>query len=161
MTPVDVALLCVLAISIVLGLWRGLLYEVLALLAWVVAYFVARQWAGPLAQWLPLVDWDEPWRWLLAFAGLFIVTVFAGGLLAWAAQRGAQAVGLRPIDRALGGLFGALRGVLVLLALAAVLQWTPWADHPLWEQAQGARWLEQGLQTVKQLAPLPVAQVLR
>lgn len=157
MTPVDVALSCVLGASIVLGLWRGLLYEVLALLAWVAAYFVARQWANPVAQWLPLAGWEEPWRWLLAFAGLFIATVFAGGLLAWAAQRGAQAVGLRPIDRTLGALFGAARGVLLLLALAAALQWTPWADHPQWEQAQGPRWLGQGLQAVKVLVPAPVA----
>lgn len=160
MTPVDVALSCVLGASIVLGLWRGLLYEVLAVLAWVAAYFVARHGAGPLAQWLPLDQWDPTWRWGLAFAALFIVTVFAGGLLAWAAQRGAQAVGVRPIDRALGALFGAARGVLLLLALAAALQWTPWADHPQWEQAQGARWLEQGLALIKQLAPPMVAQVL-
>jgi len=158
MAPVDVALLCVLAASVVLGLWRGLLYEVLALLAWVAAYFVARQWAAPLARWLPLADWSPTWRWLLAFAALFVLTVFAGGWLAWAAQRGAQAGGLRPIDRTLGGLFGVLRGVALLLALAAVLQWTPWADHPLWQQAYGARWLEQGLQLVRQLAPLQVAQ---
>lgn len=157
MAAVDVILLAVLGASVVLGLWRGLVYEVLSVLAWVVAFFVAQRWALDVAAWLPLSGWGDPLRYAAGFATAFIVTAFAGGLLAWLAQRGAESMGLRPIDRLLGGVFGAVRGVLLLLAAALLVHMTPWADSAPWRDAVGPRWLEAGLGVVKVLVPAPVA----
>ena len=157
MAAVDVILLAVLVASVGLGLWRGLLYEVLSVLGWLAAFVVAYHGAPTVAAWLPMSDWGEPLRYAAGFAVLLVLTAFAGGALASLARRGAQAAGLRPVDRALGGLFGVARGVLLLLAAALLVWQTPWADSAPWREAQGPRWLERALAGFKPLVPDSVA----
>ena len=41
--PLDWALLAVLATSVLVGLWRGLVYELLSLAGWLVVWFVAQR----------------------------------------------------------------------------------------------------------------------
>ena len=53
---VDILLALVLLVSIVIGAWRGLLYEVLSVLGWVAAFFLAQWLAVDAAGWLPLKD---------------------------------------------------------------------------------------------------------
>ncbi len=157
MAAVDVILLAVLAASVVLGCWRGLLYEVLSVLAWVVAFVVAQRWASEAAAWLPSADWSDPLRHAAGFVVLFVATAFAGGLVAWWVRQGVQSIGLRPIDRVLGGVFGVLRGVLLLMAATLLVHLSPWKDSLAWREAQGPQWLGQGLQVIKALVPAPMA----
>lgn len=48
MALLDWGLLAVLALSMLLGAWRGLVFEVLSLAGWVLAFVVARWFAGDL-----------------------------------------------------------------------------------------------------------------
>ena len=64
-------------------------------------------------------------RYAAGFVVVFIAVVFAGGLLAWLIKKLVEAVGLRPVDRALGAVFGLVRGAVLLLALAVVVNMTP------------------------------------
>ncbi|MCX7692048.1 CvpA family protein [Tepidimonas taiwanensis] len=157
MAVVDVILLAVLAASVLLGVWRGLLYEVLSVLAWVVAFVVAQRWALAVAGWLPLQGWSDPLRYGAGFALTFVVVAFVGGWVAALARRGAEATGVRPVDRVLGGVFGLLRGGLILAGVALLVHQTPWADSAAWREAVGPRWLTQGLLAVKVLVPAEVA----
>lgn len=157
MAALDVILAAILAFSVLLGWWRGLLYEALSLLTWIAAYMVAQRWAGDAAEWLPLADWSDPLRYAAGFVVLFVVALFAGGLLAWLARLTARSVGLRPMDRVLGAAFGAVRGVFILMAIAFLVQHTPWVDSPVWREAVGARWLGYGLAAVKGLVTAQMA----
>ncbi|MCS6810156.1 MAG: CvpA family protein [Tepidimonas sp.] len=158
MGPVDLLLLAVWVVSVVIGWWRGLLYEVVSLLGWVAAFVVAQQGALTLAARLPMEGWAPPLRYAAGFALLFVAVVLAAGLLAWALQRGAAAVGLRPVDRMLGGMFGALRGAVVLMVLALLVRQTPWAAAPAWTDSVGVRWLERGLVLARMIVPASVAE---
>ena len=84
---------------------------------------------------------------------LFVAGAFAGGLLAWLTRKMIAAVGLRPVDRALGALFGALRGVIVLLGAAVVMNTTPLKTSPWWQQSAGAGMLTSALKTLKPMLP--------
>ena len=48
------------------------------------------------------------------FAVVFMATVFAAGLLSWLIKKLVETVGLRPVDRTLGGVFGLARGLVLL-----------------------------------------------
>ena len=115
MTAFDYAVVAILAVSVLLGLWRGVVSEILALVAWVVAFLAARAEAAEVANWLaPHVA--EP---ALRLAAAYVLVV-VGVLLVFAVLRLLlklllKAVGLGILDRLLGAAFGALRGVLVLL----------------------------------------------
>ncbi|WOP16382.1 CvpA family protein [Ottowia sp. SB7-C50] len=142
LSAIDWLALIVVVASLLLGLWRGLLYEVLALAGWVVAFLAAR-WAAPVVgAWLPMGESPEPLRYAVGFALVFIATAFACGMLATLARSAARAVGARPVDRLFGAAFGVLRGVLFLLVLAALVTMTPLRDEPWWRQSLTGPWLE-------------------
>lgn len=158
---VDWALLITLAVSVVIGLTRGLVFEVLSLVGWVVAWLVA-QWAAP--QLAPLVPVGAPGGGLnlgAAFAAAFVAALVAWALLARLVRLVVHATPLSIVDRLLGAVFGALRGGVLLLALAMVVSLTPAAQSQGWRASQGARWLGQALVAVKPLLPEPAARLLR
>jgi len=158
MSSLDILLSIVLLASLLLGWWRGLVHEVLSVLGWIAAFFLAQWYAATAASWLPLADTAEPLRYAAGFALVFVGVMFASGLLVWIVKKGIESVGLRPVDRALGALFGVLRGVVILLALALLVHMTPLKDEPVWQQSRGAPWLHAGLQSLKGMVPEGMAQ---
>jgi membrane protein required for colicin V production len=141
-----------LAASVLLGLWRGLVYEVLSVLNWLAA-FVLAQWLAPrAAEWMP-ERLAEPIRYAAGFGAVFIVALFAGGLLAWLTKKLVEAVGLRPVDRALGGVFGLVRGVIAVLALAVVVHLTGLKDGAWWTKSVTAGVATAALRGLKPVVP--------
>jgi len=160
MNAVDGVLLFVLLVSSVVGVWRGLVYEVLSVATWVTAFVVAQAYAGEVADVLALDGLSPALRTAAGFAAVFITCAFAGGLLAWMVKRMVSAVGLRPIDRVLGGAFGLLRGAVVLLALAVVVGMTPLHLQAGWQASSVAKVLSESLQALRPVLPEAVARYL-
>lgn len=161
MALTDWILLGVLLASMVVGLWRGLVYEVLSLAGWVAAFVVA-QWLAPdVVGWLPFIKGaPASVQYAVAFAVVFVVTVFLAGLVSWLIKKLVETVGLRPVDRTLGGVFGLARGVVLLLALTVVLQLTGLSRDAWWSTAQGPVWLEVVLTGLKPLLPQTFVEYL-
>lgn len=153
MVPVDILLLLVLLASVLLGMWRGLVFEALSAAGWVAAFFLAQWQAATVAAHLPMHSFSEPLRYAAGFAAVFIASVFAAGLLAWLLKKLIETVGLRPVDRVLGAGFGLLRGVVMLLALALVVNMTPLKQQEGWLASAGARRLDSGLHVLKGAVP--------
>ena len=157
---VDIALLTVLALSALLGLWRGLVYEVLSLAGWIVAFLMAQAYATEVAALLPMGDAAPALRLAAGFALVFIAVAFAGGFVAWIIKKLVASVGLRPVDRLLGGVFGVARGVLILLAVTVIVSMTSLHTDPGWQASPVAAGLSQGLSALKPMLPQAVASQL-
>ena len=128
----------VMLVSLLLGVWRGLVYEVLSALSWIAAFILA-QWLAPeVAHKLPLGGVSEALRYVAAFALVFVLAAFAGGMLAKLVKMLFAAVGLQPVDRVLGAAFGLVRGVVLLLAATVVIGMTPLQTSTWWQQSVGA-----------------------
>ncbi|MDD2729030.1 CvpA family protein [Malikia sp.] len=153
MVAVDLFLLLLLLASVLLGMWRGLSYELLSIAGWIAAFMVAQWLAGWAAAQLPLNEFSEPLRYAAGFVVVFVVAAFGAGLLSWFISKLFESVGLRPVDRVLGAAFGLLRGVATLLALALVVNMTPLKQQEGWQASAGARGLEQGLRLLKAAVP--------
>ena len=150
----DWVLLGVLLASMLVGLWRGLVYEVLSLAGWVAAFVVAQWLAVDAVAWLPMIQGaPESIQYAVAFGVVFVVAVFVAGFVSWLLKKLVETVGLRPVDRTLGGLFGLARGVVLLLALTVVLQLTGVARDAWWASAQGPVWLQVVLTGLKPMLP--------
>ena len=160
MTAVDWILLGVLVFSMLLGAWRGLVYEVLSVLGWVVSFFVAQWFAPELATRLPLQSAADPVRYAAAFVLIFIASVFAAGLLAFLLKKLVAAVGLAPVDRLLGAAFGVLRGVILLLAATVVIDMTALKTSDWWRESKGAPVLAATLKALKPVLPEQFAKYL-
>lgn len=160
MTAIDWICLGVLLASLLLGAWRGLVYELMALAGWVIAFLVARWAAQPVGLWLPMGESPEPLRHAAGFVLVFIGTAFLCGMLAALLRRAVRGLGARPVDRVFGAAFGTLRGLLILLLAAALVLMSPLHTEAWWRESIGARWLETGLAWLHPLLPEAVGKYL-
>lgn len=156
----DWLLLAVLLLSVLLGLWRGLVYEVFSVAGWVAAFVLAQAYAVDAARWLPIDGLAAPVQVAVGFALVFVLVAFAGGFVAWLVRKMVASVGLRPVDRVLGGAFGVARGLVMLLGMAVVVSMTQWQHQPWWRESAGAGALSHTLKQIKPLLPPSLGQYL-
>lgn len=153
MTLVDWGLLGILTLSLLIGAWRGLVYEVLSVFVWVGAFVLAQWFAPDVAAKLPMTGAAESLRYVVAFVVVFVVTAFVAGLFTQLIKKLITAIGLRPVDRTLGAVFGLFRGVILLLSIAIVVNMTQLRSHEDWKSSQGAAVLTDVLMRLKPLLP--------
>ena len=135
MTPLDWAIIAILGISAAIGLVRGLVKEVLSLVAWIAAFVVAVLFGATVAAELPGGWGGETLRYLIAFVGLFVVTLIVAAILQWFVAQLVTSTGLSGTDRVLGFVFGGARGLLVAMLLLLALREIA-GDAPWWRDAQ-------------------------
>lgn len=160
LSAVDWILLAVLGLSLLLGLWRGIVQEVLSLAGWVVAFYVSQLYAPLAAAWLPMEGSSQMLRYAAGFVVVFIAVLVATVLVSWVVKKLVSAVGLGLLDRLLGSIFGLMRGVVILLAATVIVGMTPMRETEAWKQAQGAQWLQQLLHVLKPVLPADFGKYL-
>ena len=132
MNWVDYAILGVILFSAVISLIRGFVKEAISLAIWFSAFFIASQFYADLAVYLTKLD-DLMIRNGVAIAILFVSTLIIGGLINYLISQLVQFTGLTGTDRALGLVFGALRGLLIVSALLFFLDtFTPMSSSDWW-----------------------------
>jgi membrane protein required for colicin V production len=156
---VDWLAITVLALSLLWGVWRGLVHEVLGLLGWLLAFWVAQRYAPALSGHISAFG-SEAVRLAAAFFGVFLATVIAVAVLIWMLGRIMSAVGLRPIDRILGAFFGVMRALLLLLVLGVLVNAAGWNTQAWWSESVAGPLITQVLQVGKAWMPEPWASYL-
>lgn len=135
MNWVDYAILAIVAISLLVGALRGFMKEVFSLVTWALAFVIAYRFAGDVAGLMePHVSLPSA-RTAMGFAGLFLVVLVVGGLLNYLIGRLVETTGLTGTDRLLGGAFGAVRGLAIVLVFLLVAGYTPIPRDPWWQQS--------------------------
>lgn len=158
MATLDWCVLAVLLGSMALGAWRGLVFEVLSLAAWGAALVLARLLAADAALHLPLGPLQGSPRYAASFVVVFVGAAFLCGWVAALGRQLVQAVGLRPMDRSLGALFGAARAVLLLLVGTLVMELFQLQQQPWWQESFSTPWLSMALRAVAPALPIELIQ---
>ena len=157
MTLFDYLVLSIVGISLVIGVWRGVVSELLALVAWVVAFIAAREYATSLAPQLARWIADPNLGLAAAYGGIFIAVLLIFALLRFCISIMMSAVGLGLLDRLLGACFGALRGALIVLVAVMLAGLTSLTRQPFWRDAVLAPPLETVVIAVKHWLPADLA----
>jgi len=110
----DIGIVAVVLLSIVISFFRGFLRETISLITWVVGLFVAIRFAPTVSNWLSTIIAIEILRYVIAFVILFMLIFIVGLLANMTIKRGVDVSGLSVVDRLLGGIFGAARGILLV-----------------------------------------------
>lgn len=148
MAILDGVLLGILLVSMLLGAWRGLVFELFSLVGWVAGFFVARLFAQDVAAWLPLDSFDATVQYGVGFVLTFVLAVFVWGLISALAKKLIEAAGLRPVDRTLGAVFGLLRAAVLIVVLGVVVVSTPLHSQVWWTQSVAAPWLTDAVASI-------------
>jgi len=136
MTWPDYAILGTIAISILVGALRGFLKEVFSLLVWAAAFLVAYQYGGDISALMEDHVSLPSARTAMGFTGLFIAVLLVGGLLNYLLGRLVESTGLSGTDRLLGGVFGAARGLALVVGVLLVSGFTPIPADPWWQDSR-------------------------
>ena len=158
MTYFDYAMFGIVALSVAISLWRGLIREVVSLVAWLVALWVAARFAVDVSPIVPGSISSPPLRYLTAFAVLFSATVIGLELLGFFVSRLLRSVGLGFIDRLLGAIFGLGRGVLIAWILTLAGGFTTLPQRDWWRDAVLAPPLQTAVLAARPLLPLELAK---
>lgn len=133
MNPFDIVVIVVLMASIGLGWFRGFVYELLSMFGWPIAYMLSQRYAADVATQLPahLGMLLMP----VTYAIIFITALIVWGLIILGFFKLVTAVGLGKLDKLLGGFFGFVRGIIVLLGLIWFCGLTTLPEQPIWIEA--------------------------
>ncbi len=149
----DWIFLAVLLLSFLLGVWRGLVFELLSLATWFGAFVAAQIWGQEIGMILPIAGASEPVRLGVGFVCVFVLTIFTGGMLAVLVKKLVAVVGLTPFDRVLGAGFGLIRGVLILTISGVLIALTPFKNSAIWRESMGASLIAQVFKGLRPILP--------
>jgi len=160
MLAVDWAFAAVLLLSLLVGEVRGLVHEVLSLMSWVAGFLLAQWFAPTVGNWLPMAGASDMIRYAAGFLIVFICVMLLTGLLSFVLKKALSSVGLRPVDRVLGSLFGGMRGLILVWAATVVVSMTPLKTSDWWRESQAVALSIESLQRVKPLLPQDFAKYI-
>ncbi len=135
MTIFDYIVLAIVGFSLLFGLWRGVVGEVIALLAWALAVFAAVEFGAFVGAHAFDGMADPAMRTLAGCVLIFVGVLVAMALVRMAVRSMVKALGLSVSDRLLGMVFGIARGLLVALVLVALGGMTSAPQQSWWRQA--------------------------
>ena len=158
MNSLDWMLLAPLLVSGLLGVWRGVVREVMSVLAWVTGVVLAGRFAADLAHSLPLSGDVLPHA--VAWVLILLAVLIAAGLLARLLKQLLSVAGLGLADRLLGGVFGLVRGTMVLMLIVLLIGLTPFTKYPIWTSSQVVPLAQLLLEIVKPVLPVPLERLV-
>jgi membrane protein required for colicin V production len=148
----DYTILAVLALSVLMGLVRGFVGEVLALGCWVLAFWLAWTFGPALARHFSGSISVPSVRVILGYAICFVAVLLAGAIVGFLMRKLVSGSGLSGSDRLLGMAFGLVRGFALLTLVVFIMGFTPFQRDPWWRESRllpgfegGAHWLGERL----------------
>ncbi len=153
MPIIDILIIVAVAISIIVGIFRGLVKEAISIGAlffaiWAALYFGPS--VGNVSEsWLSSEELQMWFGRILVFG----VILALGGLLGWGISKLVRLSVLSGMDRFLGSLFGALRGILLVAVFIIGGQFAGFDNDEWWEKSRLISHFEVVAEWIKVMAP--------
>ena len=135
MVVADFIVLSIIIVSVVISLMRGFVKEALSLAGWLVSLWVAMTFSSGMAELFGSSIKDPTLRLLAAFVSLFILSLFVSAIINFFATQFIQRAGLTGVDRTIGGVFGFLRGILLVTIIVMLLGLTTLPKESWWDES--------------------------
>ncbi len=123
MNWIDISISFLILLFMMLGLWRGVANQIISLvsiIAGIVLGIMFYDTAGSFFMKKTLVK-SEPVADIAGFGSVFVITVFILKLAGWVITGILGKLRLRWVDRLTGGIFGALKGVVLAFIFISIL----------------------------------------
>lgn len=153
MSWIDLAIIAVIVLSALISLIRGFVKESISLLTWIVAGILAFRYFLPMAELLEPYVAAPTIRSISAFAILFVATLIVGAIVNFIVSQLVSKTGLSGTDKALGVVFGAARGVLIVTIVVLLLGLTPAPETTAWKDAASIDFFQRLAEWLKAIVP--------
>ena len=162
MNNFDLIILAVMLLFTAIGAWHGLVRELISALTWILSGVLAWFFAGQLSRLFKGFVNDPALRQLLAFVLIFIVVFVLGMVASWLIHKHLPGKrGFRIANLALGGVIGAARGGVIVIAVFLVAGLTPFPQRPWWREASFTPYFERAAVYVASYMPHDIARHVR
>ncbi|HAT8178773.1 TPA: CvpA family protein [Legionella pneumophila] len=121
---VDIAIVAIIALSVLTGLFRGFVKELVALCVWILAIWLGFNYSQSLDPWLSSYIQEQSVRTAIGFIIILFATLFVGGVVNAILSFILKRAGLSGTDRTLGMGFGFLRGVFIVALIMVAVKMT-------------------------------------
>ena len=128
---IDIAIIAVIGLSILTGLFRGFVKELVALCVWVIAMWLAFNYCQSLDPWLKSYIKEDSARTAIGFVIILFTVLLVGGVINAILSFILKRAGLSGTDKTLGMVFGFTRGVFIvaLIMLAVKMTSLPYQEY--------------------------------
>lgn len=121
---IDLAIIGVILLSVLTGLFRGFVKELVALCVWIAAIWLAFNYSPKLDPWLQSYIQEQSVRTAVAFIIILFGALLVGGIINALLSFILKKSGLSGTDKTLGMLFGFMRGVFIVALLMVAVKMT-------------------------------------
>ena len=153
MSWLDLVILGIIGLSALISLIRGFVKESISLVTWVVAGILAFRYFSPMAELLEAFVEAPTIRAVTAFGILFVSTLIIGAIANFIMAQLVSKTGLSGTDKALGVVFGAARGVLIVTMVVLLASLTPMPEAPWWQDSASVGIFQNLAGWVKEIIP--------
>ena len=135
MVLADLIILGIIVISVIISLMRGFVKEALSLTGWLASLWIAMSFSSGMSELFGSSIKDPTLRLLAAFVTLFVLSLVVTAIINFFAAQFVQRVGLTGVDRTIGGVFGTLRGILLVTIVVMLLGLTTLPKEKWWDES--------------------------
>jgi membrane protein required for colicin V production len=160
MTWFDYVVIAVVALSVLLAVFRGAVREITALAGWAAALILSGLFAQQLAQWLP-ASLSHMLRAVIAYVVIFLSVLLLSGLIGLLLAKLFRVAGLGFTDRAVGAVFGFVRGAVIVFVGVMFAGLTGLPKEAFWREAALSGPVETAVLAAKPALPKDLAQRIR
>lgn len=115
-TWADIAIVILILISTVIGIYRGFVREMLTLITWIFAAFIGILYGQDVGDFFSIAQ-SERLNFWIGVGVLFFSIVLLGFIIKYFICKSFNINGTKPYDRFAGAIFGALRGAVVVILI--------------------------------------------
>lgn len=133
MNILDIVIIAIIAVSGLVGVFRGFVREVMSLIGWVVSAWLAWRYANVFAPVFDSIIQSPDVRKAASFISIFLLSLVLFALLSYFISKIMNKSALKGMDRTLGLVFGLLRGAIIIAVLAILIQSTQFANESWWQ----------------------------
>lgn len=155
---IDYVIFAIIALSAIIGLFRGFVREALSLVAWGAAIWVALTFTELFAGYLLPYVGEPSLSKIGAFAGLFLATLIAGAIINYLVSLLVTKSGIGGTDRFLGLIFGIARGALVVVILVMLAGLTSLPEDSWWKASSVMPYFEEMAVSLSNFLPDDIAK---
>jgi len=157
----DYAILALLALSVLVSVLRGAVRELMSLVSWAVAVWLAVRFAAHAAIFMPQSLSNPSLRFAAGFAVVFVAALLLFALITLVISALLRKSPLSGVDRLLGAVFGFARAILLMAAATLILGLTALPRERIWKEATLTPALESLALAVRGYLPRAVAERIR